>query len=591
MSRRIVFAGGTQTRALARIYRGEIAAETGDDVVFIGAGAAGTDAARSALLLADLIALEIDEDGDSLPSSEMPSTAEIVRVPNLYCDYLWPFAGRSHPKNRGNFIIPGGPFPAEHGDRFLDQMVAEGVDEDEAIRRYLAVDIIKEGELDSRLEDRMGIQQRLDGASGFDIAGYIAENFRAQPLFRTRQRITMPLLRRLVRQLLPKLGVRGFDVERIKRVPFPAGAQPIHPGVAAHFALAWSGAGQRFPLNQEGYFTFEAFCRRYMQFAWNETLHRGIETARSQPGDALADLERGLADSPQSPLGLRALALARFAVGLEPNQPPPTVLDEDSYNPAEDPLPAPPSAPATAPEGRAAAAPAPPTDAAVAATAEAAPEAAAEVPADAPAEIGAPDAAATPVAAPEAAAAGSVADDHASAEDDALEALRTHFPPPATEPAAPGEAPPQGERAFRNTQEGFTDFGPPPAREPAKEKTKEKAKDKAKDNAKVGAAEPAAANAYGTTQDGFTDFGPPPGREPKEKVESAALAAPGSELIDVLPRLLPVFNDLSGASDRPFSAMPEIMPPPPLRPILPPELQNDPPKQGFLSRMLGRKQT
>jgi hypothetical protein len=37
--------------------------------------------------------------------------------------------------------------------------------------------------------------------------------------------------------------------------------------------------------------------------------------------------------------------------------------------------------------------------------------------------------------------------------------------------------------------------------------------------------------------------------------------------------------------------MPEIMPPPPLRPILPPELQNEPPKQGFLSRMLGRKTT
>ena len=44
MSRRIVFAGGSQTRALARIYRSEIAGATGDDVVFIGTGAVGTDA-------------------------------------------------------------------------------------------------------------------------------------------------------------------------------------------------------------------------------------------------------------------------------------------------------------------------------------------------------------------------------------------------------------------------------------------------------------------------------------------------------------------------------------------------------------------
>ncbi len=48
MSRRIVFAGGIQTRALARIYRSEIASESGDDVVFIGSGALCTEAARAA---------------------------------------------------------------------------------------------------------------------------------------------------------------------------------------------------------------------------------------------------------------------------------------------------------------------------------------------------------------------------------------------------------------------------------------------------------------------------------------------------------------------------------------------------------------
>jgi hypothetical protein len=35
--------------------------------------------------------------------------------------------------------------------------------------------------------------------------------------------------------------------------------------------------------------------------------------------------------------------------------------------------------------------------------------------------------------------------------------------------------------------------------------------------------------------------------------------------------------------------MPEVMPPPPLRPILPPELQGEAPKKGFFGRLLGRK--
>jgi hypothetical protein len=534
MSRRIVFAGGTQTRAIARIYRNEIAGETGDDVVFIGSGAAGTDAARSALFLADLIALEIDEDGDALPAGDIPTTADLVRIPNLYCDYLWPFAGRSHPKNRGNFILAGGPYPAEHGDRFLDQMVAEGIPEDDAIRRYLAMDIAKEGELDSRLEDRQAIQQRLDGVSGFDMAAFIADNFRTRPLFRTRQRMTRRPLRRLLSQLLPKLGVQGFDGDRIERVPFPAGAQPIHPGVAAHFGLRWVGHGQLFPVNQEGYFTFEAFCRRYMRFEWNEVLHRGIETARTRPADALADLERGLADSPESPLGRRALALARHAVGLQAEPPPPTILEEDSYDPAEDPLPEAQPAPAET-AAPAAGVEAPPSESA-APTSEPMPAPFTEFPTR-PTETDAA-VAKVPEAEPE------PGDLYAAAEEDALNALRTRIgssPTPAPAVAAPAR----------------------PASAPA-------------------IVQPA----YDASEHGFTDFGAP---SVKEKVEAKALSAPGSELIDVLPRLLPVFNDLSSAADRPFSAMPEIMPPPPLRPILPPELQNDPPKQGFLSRILGRK--
>ena len=80
MSRRIVFAGGVQTRALARIFRGEIAGQTGDDVVFIGTGAVGTEAARSTLLLAYALVMEVDEDGDAVPAGDLPSRAEVVRV-------------------------------------------------------------------------------------------------------------------------------------------------------------------------------------------------------------------------------------------------------------------------------------------------------------------------------------------------------------------------------------------------------------------------------------------------------------------------------------------------------------------------------
>jgi hypothetical protein len=561
MSRRIVFAGGVQTRALARIYRSEIAVESGDDVVFIGSGALGTEAARSALQLADVLASEVDEDGDAVTTADRPARAEFVRIPNLYADFLWPFAGRSHPKNRGPFALPGGPYPAEHGDRFLDQLAAEGVGTDEAIHRYLTLDIVREGELDSRLSDRLTLQRRLDAVAGFDLTDYIADNFRTIQLFRTRQRITQPLLRRLVHQLLPKLGVRGFSAELLARVPFPASAQPVHPGVAAHFRLDWAGPGARYPVNEEGYFTFEQFCRRYLDFTWNETLHRGIQTAKTQPAAALADLEAGLEQSPESPLGQRALAVARHAAGLAA-APAATLIDEDSYNPVEEPaaLSAPPAD--VAPEAAA-----PDTDMPAAEPADAPPQSAdATAP---PAAEAAPEPAdAAESAAPPEPDAG---EQHAAEEDDALEALRTRYAAPAR-PANLSPAPAE----FGVTADGFTDFGQPTGAG-------------AKPQAEKPPASPAppAPAPYDPAHHGFTDFGKPPGAAEPEP----AAAQPGSDLIDVLPQLLPAFTDLAGTTERPFAAMPEVMPPPPLRPILPPELESDGEKRGLFARILGRKST
>ena len=47
------------------------------------------------------------------------------------------------------------------------------------------------------------------------------------------------------------------------------------------------------------------------------------------------------------------------------------------------------------------------------------------------------------------------------------------------------------------------------------------------------------------------------------------------------------FGFQEGPAPIEFGAMPEIMPPPPARPVLPPELRPDPQKPGLMSRLLG----
>jgi hypothetical protein len=520
MSRRIVFAGGSQTRALARLYRGEIAARVGDDVVFIGSGGVGTDAAQSTLLLADIVVMEIDEDGDTVPARLLPSNAELIRVPNLYADFLWPFAGSAHPRNRGAFVLPGGPYPSEHGDRFLDRMVAEGVDEDEAIRRYLAIDMPVEGELDSRLSDRLAIMQRLDLASGFDLGGFVADHFRGQALFTTRQRLTLPMLKPLAAQLFGKLGVAGFDLSALRRLPFASGAQPLHPAVISHFGLTYAVPGQAYPLNDEGFFTFEAFCRRYMRFAWNEVLHRGIQTAKTRPAEAVADLEAGLADSPDSVLGRQALAVARHAAGLDEGSAPDFVIDEESYEPA------------------ALAAAAPPAD---------------DFPApEMPAEESLPEDYETEDYETE-----DYETEISGAEDVVADIRVADEPEPVAESAedvAAEELPPTGYSSILRRK------APEPARQ---------------------------ADADAAVLDhGFTDFAD----LKRGELQTAGPPADAtSNFLDVLPRMLPGFTDIAAATDSPFSVMPETMPPPPLRPILPPELHGETDRPGLIARLLGRR--
>lgn len=564
MSRRIVFAGGVQTRALARIFRGEVAGQTGDDVVFIGTGAVGTDQARSTLLLADVVVMEVDEDGDAIPGADLPTRAEVLRVPNLYCDFLWPFAGRAHPKNRGAFALPGGPYPAEHGDRVLDQMMAENMSEDAAIRRYLALDIVTDGELDGRLTDRLAIMARLDAAGGYDLAGFVRDKFRSECLFRTRQRVTMPLLARLVDQLFAKLRVSGWRESDLKRVPFPAGAQPVHPGVIKHFGLTWTIPEAEYPVNDEGYFSFEAFCRRYMRFEWNEALHRGIQTARSNPAEAIADLTAALKVSPDSMLGKKALRVARHLAGVELDAAADSlVLDEESYDPAEEIPPEPVEvAPVeVAPVEPVAAAPEPVVAApeaeviASAPVVEAAPVAAAVEPEPEPPVVEAQ--AAPEVIAPEPEII--PPEPRAEAEPPAARIIAAPARPAPRilddEPEAPVAPPPAPEVKVEVKPE------PKPAPPPKKEQA--------------------------STQDGFTDFRPASAQAADEDPE--VIVNPGSELIEVLPSLLPVFKDLSSAVDRPYHEMPELLPPPPLRPVLPPELQGEAPKQGFLAKLLGKK--
>ncbi len=537
MAKRVVFAGGIQARALAKAYRLDVAADSEEDVFFIGAEAMAREAAHRVIASADVVVTDLTEAGESVPDHLVPASAERIAVPVISADFLWPYAGSPHPQNPSTGALSGGPYPADFGDMFLDVMLAERVSEDEAVRRYLAHDIAHDAGLDELLDSTLAALTALDARSGFDLAGFVAVEFRAQNLFATRERLRLPLFRHVAAGVFSRMGVERLRAESLMEAPFLPGAMPIHPGVLRHFGMAAPLPDHRYPVLDEGTFTFEQYCRRYMRLEWNEKLHAAMKLAQSSPADAIPLLRRALDVSPGSRAGLLALEEAERAV-------------------ADSALVAPRAIPSAAPGAQAA-----PVNTA---------------PIFAPVDAPLPDNQATsglmPGSLPSPPASPALAGKPVFSPTGLGKLPFTSEPAPGAEPASPGA----GTGAFGDPVPA--DLPPISVFDP--------------NNAEMiiaDATEPPEQQPY-VELPSFGSFGDPPAPTPAPTVPGRYVPLPpSSELIEVLPRMLPNTRGLAGTVDSPFSAMPETMPPPPLRPVLPPELQPDNDQKGIVARLFGPK--
>ncbi len=554
MTRRVVFAGGIQARALAKAYRLDIAADRDEDVFFIGAEAMGREAAHRVIAAADIVVTDLTESGETIPDHLIPTSAECLSVPVVRAPFLWPFAGRPHPQNRGSEALKDGPYPADFGDSFLDSMIAQGVDEHEAVERYLALDIGYAAQLDEKLTSTLSRLAALDAQSGFDMASYVESEFRSQNLFASTERLRLPLFRYVAAQTFRRMGVDGLRAEALLEAPFLPGAMPIHPGVLRHFGMAAPMPDHRYPVLDEGTFTFEQYCRRYMRFEWNERLHRAMAMAESDPAQAIPMLRAALDISPGSRAGQLALEEAERALAESRNATP-LSLGQGSQQAA--------SAPAASHSSY------------------------------------------TPIYA----AVDSPMPDH-----QATSGLMPGSLPPGPAMPPPEAAPPQfaqsglgglpftppGKTAGRgrpgegqNPPAPFGKFAAPsrPANMPAPDLD-----DDLTDSAGLDA--PAQIEAvddvdHDGDQKPYVELGfadPPEPSRPQAPMARNRYEPlpPSAELIEVLPRMLPSTRGLTSNADRPFSAMPETMPPPPLRPVLPPELQPEfDDKRGLVARLFG----
>lgn len=336
VARTIVFVGNCQLGSLASLYRHVVPAATGDQVVYLASYEDASDQARRTLEAADIVVRQVL---DFVPRiGDLKTRAAVHLVPHLAAPFLWPCTGQPHPLNAPHpYSDPSGPYNAEIGDSFLNRLILEGIDPEEAVNQYMAADVASLRRVDRMQEIVLERQRARDLACGYRFADFVDAHFRTTRLFRTPNHPEMSLAMVLAAEVFGRLGLDNALIEQMRAAPpiamFPPTEAPIHPSVIAHYGLTWADEATRYRYFDEGYFSFSEYATRYMRYEWNPLLGEGYHLAREgQIFEAIILLRRAVVRSPRSAAGhavlsdllaragelVEAANLAQVAFDLEP---------------------------------------------------------------------------------------------------------------------------------------------------------------------------------------------------------------------------------------------------------------------------------
>jgi hypothetical protein len=253
----------------------------------------------------------------------------IKRFPLVAGNFLYPFAGKSHPKaasTRSPFC-PSGHYEAQLSDSMLIKLMAK-YPEDPApavVERYLSLNYADLTDLDRLYEMNAVKMQRIGAAADLDLWPKIARSFRDYPLFWTNLHPHGDLLRGLCRHALQQLDL-GIDDAAIKKavsvVKEPLGFvhTPVHPSIARHFGIEWATTDYQYRFMPEGSFTARQYWERFVNFEHNDDLHHAIyDVHRNHAvGNALTVLEQQRIKAPGNCDVLINLAIAYWKQGFLP---------------------------------------------------------------------------------------------------------------------------------------------------------------------------------------------------------------------------------------------------------------------------------
>ncbi len=297
--RRIIYWGNCQMLALHGMHQRFIAPLTDEETVWVNPYQTTVEKQRAEIARSDLVVGQVNTKASIAELDNVAGITERHLVPAVNAGFLWPFAGQRHPKSFKLVI-------GDYVDSFLNRMLKQNVPPEEAVQRYLELDVNAMVNLDRLLEVSIDQQRRLDALTDYNFADRILDRFRDEYLFLKPYHLNVALSHYWAREIFRHLGIDEEIITRLQEqqtwAPFPQDETPIHPAVIRHFGLRFLPEQPRYRFSTEGEVTFSEFALRYLRFDWNEELDEGTALARA--GKRTAALEK---------LGTRRRTGARIA--------------------------------------------------------------------------------------------------------------------------------------------------------------------------------------------------------------------------------------------------------------------------------------
>ena len=309
----MVFVGNCQADTLRVLYRKYVTPYAPANTFHVWSNRKISEASRVVLRNADVIVRQVQDFETEADLGDTPPGAITHLIPAVIGSFLWPFGGRAHPLNAAAKKGADGPYPPQLGDSFLNELIAKNVAPQEAVDRYLALDINSVVSLDRLYRIVMSRQRRMDKKTGFGVADVIETHFRSENTFLTAYHPDWRIMLHLADVLFRRMDVDSDILARMHRLQThamsPSTQLPIHPSVANHFGMSYIQPDHIYQYRHEGTFTFAEWVDRYMRFEWNRQISVGIKLAHAGKDDnqALELLESGLTLSPKAAMAWRAM--------------------------------------------------------------------------------------------------------------------------------------------------------------------------------------------------------------------------------------------------------------------------------------------